>query len=57
MSHLPLNYPHLTREDACFDQLEAFLRGSADCIQPEDPMAEQVIGGTGTKNPDTGELN
>ena len=57
MSHLPLNYPHLTREDACFDLLEAFLRDSADGIHPEDPMAEQVIGGTGTKNPDTGELN
>ena len=57
MFHMTLNYPHLTREDAYFDLLEAFLRGSAECIQPEDPMAEQVIGGTGTKNTETGELN
>ena len=57
MSHMTLNYPHQTREDAYFDVLEAFLRGSADYIQPWDPMAEQVISGTVTKNPDTGELN
>ena len=57
MSHMTLNYPHQTREDAYFEVLEAFLRGSADCIQPEDPMAEQVIGETGTKKPDTDELN
>ena len=57
MSDSILNYPHQTREDAYFAVLEAFLRGSADYIEPEDPMAEQVIGETGTKNPDTGELN
>ena len=57
MSDSILNYPHQTREDAYFAVLEAFLRGSADYIEPEDPMAEQVIGKTGTKNPDTGELN
>ena len=57
MSHMTPNYPHQTREDAYFDVLEAFLRGSADGTEPEDPMAEQVIGGTGKKTPDTGELN
>lgn len=57
MSHMTLNYPHQTREEAYFDVLEAFLRGSADGIEPEEPMAEQVISGTDTKNPDTGELN
>jgi hypothetical protein len=44
------NYPHLTREDAYFEVLEAFIRGCVDRIKPNDLMAEQVIRGTGTKN-------
>jgi hypothetical protein len=55
---MTLNYPYMTREDAWFGVPEAFIRGSADCIQPEDPTAEQVIGwGQAQKNPETGELN
>ena len=57
MSHMTLNYLQQTREDEYFEVLDAFLRRSADYFELNDPMAEQVTGGTGTKNPDTGELN
>jgi hypothetical protein len=57
MSHVTLNYLHQTREDEYFEVLDAFLRRSADYFELNDPMAEQVTGGTGTKNPAAGELN
>jgi|GEM_PF-4601466 tryptophan synthase alpha subunit len=51
MSHMTLNYPHQTREDAYYEVLDAFLRRSADYFELGVPTAEQATGGTGTKKP------